>query len=450
MYGIQKYISKYLIDRHKLRLEIFKKLQESQFQSLIELKRKQLLRLNEILNHAYQSVPYYADLLGNTGLVRKNEIELLDISELNQIPILTKDDIRSAGQNLYSRDHADRKSFLNTSGGSTGVPVYFLQDKYYSQATEANFMLVKKWRGVEYYDSVTQLWGAARDTYKGKKPLDMYLRDFARNRILLNTAKMDDRIMRKYIAILNRHKPHLIIAYVQSIYELAKFSSQNDIHIEKQNSIHTSAGTLYDYMRDDIENVFQSKVFNHYGSREVGHIASECKEHDGLHIMMDNVIVEILDPNGNPCPPGEEGEIIITTLNNFSMPLIRYRIEDIGILKEEGQCNCGVNYAMIKKVTGRSGDGLITEKNERISAEYLSLTFNFLDGVKQFQIIQKDYDHVLIKIVKDENFSEQLISKITEKMNLLMGPDCKIRFEFPTTIPTTPTGKYRYTICEIK
>ncbi len=447
---IQKYISKFLISQNKLCLRFYRELKEHQYLSINELKTKQLIRLNRILNHAYQNVPYYYDLFKKTGLVWNNKVELTELKQLNQIPILTKDDIRKAAETMYSSDHQKRKSYLNTSGGSTGMPVYFLQDKFYYEKSVANFLLVKSWRGIEYYDSFVNLWGAERDTFKGKKPIDMYLRDFIRNRIILNTAKMDNDTMRKYIYLLNKHQPRLIIAYVQSIYELAKFATQNNIMVKKQNAIHTGAGTLFDYMRDEIENVFQCDVYNHYGSREVSSIASECKAHDGLHILMDHLIVETIDQDGKPCSPGEEGEIVVTTLNNYSMPLIRYQIEDYGILQGEGKCNCRCNYSKIKKVIGRSGDSFITKRNEKISAEFLTLTFNFLDGVKQFQIIQKELDYVLIRIVKDDNFDEKSLSKVNEKMTLLMGHDCKIKFEFPLSIPATPTGKFRYTICEIK
>jgi len=450
MLTIQKYISKILFYQNKRQLRFYKELKEHQHLTIKELKEKQLIKLNNILNHAYENVPYYHDILINSTLVQQNKIALNSLNQLSQIPILTKDDIFKAGDSIYSVDHITRKSYHNTSGGSTGVPVRFIQDKYYYDKSAANFMLVKSWRGSEYYDSYIHLWGAVRDTYKGKKPIDMYVRDFLRNRIILNSSKMDSKIMSKYLEIINKHQTNLIIAYVQSMYELARFADQNNIEVKKQNAIHTSAGTLFDYMREEIEKVFQCDVYNHYGSREVGPIASECKAHNGLHILMDHLIVETIDTDSNTCPPGEEGEILITTLNNYSMPLIRYKIDDKGILKEDEKCICGCNYSKIERILGRSGDNLITKRNEIISAEYLTLTFNYLDGVKQFQIIQKEFDHILIKIVKDENFNNQILSIIEKKMIVLMGQDCRIQFEFPQSIQSTPTGKYRYTICEIK
>jgi len=198
-----------------------------------------------------------------------------------------------------------------------------------------------------------------------------------------------------------------------------------------------------------IEEVFQCKVFNHYGSREVGPIASECSAHDGLHIMMEHVLVEVINEKGEPCKPGEEGEIVVTSLSNYAMPLIRYKIGDIGIMQEYSPCSCGCNYPKLQKVIGRTTDLFLNTKGEKIDGEYFTHLFYFRDWIEKFQFIQEDIDDITVKIVKKANPPQKELKEIEEKIKLVMGDRCKINYEFVDDIPKTKTGKFLYTISKI-
>ena len=113
---------------------------------------------------------------------------------------------------------------------------------------------------------------------------------------------------------------------------------------------------LYDFQRRNIEKSFKTPVFNRYGCREVGHIASECPAHKGMHYDADRLIIEIVDDEGNTCPPNTVGNIVITDLNNYVFPLIRYKIGDMGSLSDDTNCECGCTFPKIRKIEGRSFD----------------------------------------------------------------------------------------------
>ena len=117
--------------------------------------------------------------------------------------------------------------------------------------------------------------------------------------------------------------------------------NEKSLPIRPQVAIMTSAGTLHPLMREKIETAFQCKVFNRYGSREVGDIASECEAHAGLHVFPSGNYIEIVDDQGHPVPNGEEGNILVTNLYNYAMPLIRYYIGDRGVLSRSDRCACG-------------------------------------------------------------------------------------------------------------
>ncbi len=427
----------------------YHELEISQYNKKEKVVNSQLVQLNNLLNHAYNNVPHYRNIIKGSGLVIDERIELKSINQLSELPILTKNIIRKEKNNLYSTDIDARNASRNTSGGSTGEPVVFMQDSNYLMSNLANSYLAKSWRGAGLYDNTIILWGAERDTFEGKKPFKLAIKDFFLNTLRLNTFVLSNEDKRRYLERLNKVKPKLIIAYIQSIYELAKYARQNNLEMKQQNAIHAAAGTVHPFMRDEIESVFGCRVFNHYGSREAGAIASECLAHRGLHIMMEHTLVEIVDDRGMPCKPGESGDIIITTLNNYSMPLIRYKIGDVGVLSNESNCECGCNYPKLEKITGRSTDLFKTSTGKVVDGEFFTHLFYFVEGIKLFQVIQEELDHITVKIVKDSEVSSWSLREINKKIKIVMGENCKVIFEYVEDIPKTATGKYLYTSSKI-
>jgi len=447
--NIQRHLKKIFTNTSQPRYKILQHLIESQYYSPEILKKIQLNKLNKLLSYSQGNVPYYSKMANERLSSKKSEPLFKRIEELNKLPLLTKDIIRIQGKNLYSSEYKNRKPYQNTSGGSTGEPVKLIQDSEYYENSEAHFLLAQTWRKTDIFDSTIHLWGAERDTFYGRKPLIDHLKDFLKNRIILNSFTMSDCNMIKYINILNKHKPKLIISYAQSIYELAKFARTNNFPVEKQNAVHTSASTLYDFMRTEIEEIFSCKCFDHYGSREVGAIASECSAHDGLHVFTDNIFVEIVDKNGHPCPPGIEGEVIVTTLNNYSMPLIRYKIGDIGIIMGSDPCPCGCNYPKLQKVTGRSTESFKTSDGEIVDGEFFTHLFYHLDGIKQFQIIQQKHDEILVNIIEQGKINNKDLAAIENRIKDVMGSHCRVEYRLVRKIEKTATGKLLYTISNI-
>ncbi|MEA2111207.1 MAG: AMP-binding protein [Campylobacterota bacterium] len=450
---LQKYLNFfYLLCREHYELKKFRELSATSQFSKQRNEALQLQKLNALLNHAYKHVPYYKNVFKESDLLIDGVFELTSLNQITALPFLRKSIIRDQQYNLHSDDHNSRNSFINRSGGSTGEPLYFLQDKLYNINNIANFHLVKSWRGATPYDSEITIWGAPRDTFGDTKPISEKLKDFCRNRIVLNSFKMSSQDMHHYIELINNHKPQIIVTYAQSIYELAIFAKEHNIPIKKQHAIHTAASTLYPYMREAIKSVFKCEVFDHYGCRETGAIASECSEHNGLHIMMDHTLVEVINSSGQPAKTGEQGEIVITTLDNFSMPLIRYKMSDIAIMQEYKLCSCGCTYPKLQEVVGRTTDMFKTMSGDVITPIF----FKFLLGVRcnhgyieSYQVIQEALDLIIIKIVKHGDIPKEDLELLEEKIKVVMGDTCKIRFEFVEHIAKTETGKFLYTISKL-
>ena len=415
--------------------------------SMDKLKEIQEDILTELLLYSYNNVPYYTCILKKANVVVNKKVNL---DQFSNIPILTKDIIREHFNDLKCRDLDKRKWYLNTSGGSTGVPIKFIQDSVSWDSGMGDKWFFSTFAGKYPGDKEIKLWGSERDILKGSIGFTAKLKNLVFNRILLNSFKMSEDDMLEYVEVINKEKPKIIEAYVQSIYELSKFIVNNDFQIYSPKGIITSAGTLYLDQKKLIEDVFNTKVYNRYGSREVGDMACSCEKDEGLHLNIFNHYIEILNDKLEPCKPGEIGQIYVTTLNNYVMPLIRYQIGDLAVPAEDEQCSCGRGLPLIKKVVGRDVNVFKTKDGTLIDGEYFTHLIYFKDWIKKFQIVQKQFDLIKLSFVLNDEKSESDMKEIVDKTKIVMGQDCKVEFEFVDDIELTKSGKYLYTLSEVE
>lgn len=435
---------------------LFENLRQRERASPTEIEQMQEQLLSQLLHHAYSQVPYYRRVIDELG-----GIEFLSETKpamvLNKLPLLTKGTIRENWQDLKSLDLMQRKWYYNTSGGSTGEPVKLIQDQRYFLHAQSVKILFDSWTGHSMCMPKVCLWGSERDLLVGKESARTRVMRCLRNEFWLNAFRMTEHDMIEHVQTINRVRPVQILAYVDCIYELSRFIERERLNIYSPKSIMTSAGTLYPHMRETIERVFKAKVFNRYGSREVGDIACECEVHRGLHVSPLTHYVEILREDGTPTMPGEFGEVVVTSLVNYSMPLIRYRIGDVAVWANEG-CSCGKTWPLLKNVMGRTMDVFTKRNGTKIVPEY----FIHIIGVvlnppwlRKFQVIQEDYDHICLMIVPaiDKERARREIETdmpdLMQKVRRVMGEECRLEVEMVDDIPPSPSGKYRYTISKV-
>ncbi len=399
--------------------------------------------LIKLLIHCHQSVPYYAQLINI--LPNQDIIQQKPELYLSQLPILTKDVIRAKFEQLKSIDLPQRQWYFNTSGGSTGEPIKLIQDAEYNDKTTALSLLYSYLVGRELGESEVRLWGSEKDVFDGTMGWKANFFNFLRNTTYMNAFQMTPQKMRDFLKSLNTKPPKLIVAYAQAIYELAKFAEDEKFKLVPQKAIITSAGTLYTWMRQKIETVFQCQVFNRYGSREVSDVACEKPGEQGLWVAPWGNYIEIVDDDHNPVPAGVEGNILITSLTNFAMPLIRYKIGDRGTLSPEYKSG-----QILQQISGRNVDIFKTQNGTLVDGEYFTHLLYFKDWVHKFQIIQKSYLEITIKIIKsNSDYLTEELDDIVTNCKLMMGKDCVVNFEFVNHIPVNKSGKYRYTISEV-
>ena len=434
-------------------LRFFLSVEYEPYEKLKEIQEK---KLRKLLRHANRYVPYYRSVFKKANLIKSSG--KINLNNFKNIPPLTKKQIRKKFEHLKSTDpgYDKRNPHLNTSGGSTGEPVRFIQDDYYDQWNFANKIYYKKtFGGHEIGQKELRLWGSAKDLYYGKVPLKERLKKKLYNRIDLNCYRMGRKDIQGFVDRINKEKPNWIEAYAMAAFEIAKFINQTNQKIYSPSGIVTSTTTLHPEMKELIEKVFCCSVYNRYGSREVGDAACSCATGKGLHTNLINHYVEILNNNLEPVGTNEIGTLHITTLNNFSMPLIRYNIGDLAESPKDVNrfCSCGRGFPLIKRIIGRETDIFETTEGNRFYGGSFTRLFYLKDWCQRFQVIQKDYDYIQINILPNREFLnkfERDRRELFEMAQKLMGKDCRIEINLVDNIKPSSGGKHLYTINKIK
>ena len=435
-----KYLSKIILHltRHP-RMKKLKELNKNEYRPKEILKDQQEANFLKIIKHAKSNVPYYSKIL--------KDIKIESLEDITSIPFLTKKIIQRNKNQLKARDYPSDRFHADSTGGSTGEKLEFYSDA--SEMRAAFLMRGNKWTGWKIGEKQAQLWGAHSDISKTRGYYKKIQNSLMHRNIMMSSYNMTKEDMLNYHKIINKHKPLLITGYASALYLFSEFIRKNNLKIYTPKGIISSAETLYDHQRKKIESVFGCKVLNRYGCREVGNIAQECEEQNGLHINIEHAIVEIVDENGKPCQPGETGEIVITELGNFAFPFIRYKIGDLGVLSDKN-CACGRKLPMLESVEGRIFDIIVgTNGNYFTGYFWTFLLREYVQGINKFQVVQEEYGKLLLRLIVNYQYNEKgkenLIKKIKEKC----GEDMAIDVELVDKIPLTESGKHRFVISKV-
>jgi phenylacetate-CoA ligase len=434
--------------KHLKALEYYKKLKDRQWKTIEENREIQRKNLYMLIKYISQNIPYYKQIIQEYNIQFAEDTIFEDIKKF---PILTKDIIRNNFDKLYK--FRDDTYFRNTSGGSTGEPVIFYQDRYCLEWGIATKILFDDWAGRKIGEPMVKLWCSIQDFLRSGQGFKGYLRQQFYGVIILPSYRMTEKDMYKHVQRINKIKPCLILAYTNGIDELARFIQKHHLLIYSPQAIMTSACVLFPEIRARIEEVFRTTVFDRYGSREVGDIACNCEKSRGLHLVPDIHYIEILDGQDKEVKPGEAGDVIVTLLTNYTMPLVRYKIGDRGILSYKN-CKCGRGLPLLKKVEGRIRSVFRNKQGNLIDGGFFIQLFYFRDYIKQFQIIQEAIDYISINLVvinktklKDLEGDFKEIDQIIWK---LMGNETKIKYNIVDEIKPSPSGKYMYAFSRVK
>ena len=348
------------------------------------LEAVQLQRLQVLVDHAWRNCPAYRARFDAAGVV-PGDIKSLD--DLCLLPFLDKEDIQRNREGLLAANWPKDDLLTNWTGGSTGVPVPLYVSKGRHRSRWAATMRHNRWAGWEIGDKFGAIWAPGRILPASAWRLDCA--GLLERVVALDTGCVTEEQMKAFNERLKQARPKVILAYAQGASLFARYIRNSGQTAYQPHAIVTSAEVLDTPSRQLIEEVFGCPIFNRYGCREVSVIASECEAHNGMHVMAEGVLIEIVR-GGNPAQPGELGEVVVTDLLNLAMPLIRYRIKDTAA-RDDGPCTCGRSLPRLQNVAGRTADFVLGSNGRLVSGTFLA---TYVVGVRpslgQVQIIQEE------------------------------------------------------------
>lgn len=415
----------------------YKWLMKTQWLPTEELEELQNERLRIIIKHAYENVPYYRRIFDEHCL-KPEDIQTKE--DLKLLPILTKDGVRKNFNELIAKNVNKYKPHISKSGGTTGKPLKFYRDIISSSIHSAAVWRYRNWGGFKHGDK----WIIMRyETFTDSKQKVPYT--VKANTLYLSSFHLKYENIENYLSIIRKFNPKAIWAFPSTLYIMVKYIKNQEItFISNLKAIFTSSETLFEDYRKIIEEAFGCKIYDWYGSNEGVISAAECPE--GNYHITEEGIIEIVDFKNNICSAGKKGKVIGTTLWNFAMPLIRYELGDIAKFSNK-QCDCGRKLPLLDSTEGRIDDIIITKDGKLIGR--LDGAFHYSSGIRESQIIQDEIGKIIVKIVKDNNFSDRDIQILDDELRKRLENNIDINYEFVDEIPRTKRGKYRFVISNV-
>lgn len=407
---------------------------ERQYWSPDELRRWQLAKLNALLAHAREHTSHYQNLPA---------APLQDLSDFSQYPLLSKTQVRDDSASLMATSF-QKSSLRKTTGGSTGAPVTVTKSKA-GMATElAAVWRGLSWVGIEPGDLQARFWGVPHRLGARWKA---NMVDLVTSRVRCSAFAFSESDLEAFYRRIVRKKTKYFYGYPSMIKEFCryleskKYASPNSLR-----AVITTAEPLNQDDRQFISETLGVRVFNEYGCGELGTIAHEC-EHGSMHVNADSLIVETLSPDAEGDRSGGGGEVVVTDLENWAMPLVRYALADYATLSS-APCSCGRTLPVLSSVVGRAYDMLMDSNGRLYHGEYFLYIFEDLKkggvDVDGFRLTQKAPDTFHLEVVARSLEAAQFVcSRFRERLQNLFSERVNVSVSLVHSIPRESSGKLR-------
>lgn len=415
----------------------------SQWWTAEKLGEFQLERLRAFLTKVGTHVPYYRDCFKNLSF---DPQKITSLANLQKLPLLTKSIIRTEGDRMKS-DIAQGLARFNT-GGSSGEPlIFFIGTERVSHDVAAKWRATRWW-DVDIGDTEIVVWGSPIEL--GTQDRVRAIRDKLMRTELMPAFQMNDTNLDQFVARIRERRPKMLFGYPSAINHIATHAQRrgiplNDLGVKV---VFCTSERLYDHQREAISNAFACRVANGYGGRDAGFIAHECPA-GSMHITAEDIIVEIVDEQGNVQPAGISGEIVVTHMATSDFPFIRYRTGDIGMLGNP-PCSCGRGLPLLKEIQGRSTDFVIASDGTVMHGLALIYILRDLPAVRTFKIIQESLNLTRVQVVANPSFGITDETTIREGLQARLGNDVEIDIQLLAEIPPEKSGKHRYVVSQVK
>lgn len=397
-------------------------------------------RLRHILRTA-SALPGYAS---HTAGVRSNDpFEML----LEWNP-LEKEQLRSAPEHFLTR-RPRAGDFLTTTSGTTGTPVPIWRTRSTIREIMLSLATFRRWHGIDNREWRASITGKLVVPQGAQR---VWRINYPGRQVLLSQYHLQRNFSHSYLEMLSRFEPSVLDGYALALVNLAELlkDSLSCVHPSVR-LIVTTAEQIERAGRRLLSEVFDARVTDQYASSEHLCLAAECEAGE-RHIFPNVGIIEVVDADGRPCAPGEVGSLLLTTLLNDLMPLVRYRVGDRGAI-DDRPCPCGRLSPRLTVLAGRSDDVVIGPSGQRVGI----FAFNLLRGVSvpvvAMQLRQHSvHDFTVLARLDSGSDTAEFERHVLRNFDALLGPDERrlVRFDYATPLERTPGGKVRNVVVEFE
>lgn len=410
-------------------------LQRTPFISVIRLWRKlqwrrsdelaalQASKLSELLSHAVNNIPYYSRLRGSGKA---------STPALYDMPVLTKDLLRRYANDLMLPSTG--RLVQEMSSGSSGIQSVVFMSRREHIETMALQTFVWEWSGYRIGDPMLQTGMSLPRSWK-KSAKDTLLRTLYVPAYDLTDSRMDE-----VLDLALRRRIQFIGGYASSLNAYACRAMNRGKLFTLRGAI-SWGDKLFSHYRTNLETAFKCQVTDVYGATEGVVIAGQC-EKGSYHLLTPHVMVEIVDESYKPVPRGESGRLLVTRLDAYSMPLIRYDIGDIAAFPESDvACSCGRGFPVIQSLIGRDTDVITTRSGKRMIVHFFTAIFEHIPAIQQFQVIKRKNDRLTIRYIPRDEFTDDTLEYVRGRIVKHLGEHIEVDFERVVEIAASPSGK---------
>ncbi|MFT3818019.1 MAG: AMP-binding protein [Rubrivivax sp.] len=417
-----------------------RELEQTQWLPPAELEALRVQRLRAFLAEAGRDVPYYRELFARVGFVPS---QLQSLADLQALPLLGKPEIRAHGSALKS-ERAGRLVRYNT-GGSSGEPLVFYMGMDRVSHDVAAKWRATRWWGVDIGDPEMVVWGSPIEV--GAQDRVRQWRDRVLRSELLPAFEMSQANLDRFVAAIRRRRPRMLFGYPSALSLIGEHARQRSIRMDDLGIrvAFVTSERLYDHQRDSISSIFGCPVANGYGGRDAGFIAHQCPQ-GGMHVTAEDIVVELLDPQGRPVPDGQPGEIVVTHLATRDFPFIRYRTGDVAVAAGHA-CPCGRGLPLLQEIQGRSTDFVMAADGTLMHGLALIYVVRDIPGLQSFKIVQHSRTHTQVLLVPGPGLDRQRVGQtIVQGFQRRLGAAVTVTPEWVDTIAPEKSGKFRYVV----
>lgn len=421
-------------------------LEHSQYLPPGEMRRRQFLQAGHLLSHAAKTMPFWRERLRHAGL---DPTKPLDDANWAKLPILTRREVQDAGTALHCTKLPAQhgQTTTDTTSGSTGAPITVKRSALALFYWNVFALREAMWHDV---DLSGKLVAIRPDWTRPADSRGLYLKrhanwgpPFATHFPTGPAVILDVRhsTIAEHVAFIAAEAATHLAGYASTMEALARHCLAHQIRVPSIRSVYSQGDVLTEGGRAAIRAAWGVEAIDGYSTVEVGYIATQCPEHQHLHVHAESAIVEILRDDGTPCSAGEVGRVIVTPLHNFAMPLIRYAVGDLA--EAGGGCACGRTLPVITRVLGRERRDTLKLPGGGEAVPYFgNKALSAFPEIIQHQVVQLSRERLEIRIVARAQLEPEDEVRLSSLIVHTTGHPFRIDIVYVDAIERGPGGKF--------